>query len=171
MRHGRKWPLELLAILAPRPGELRGAKWAEFDFEAHVWTIPAVRMKMRMPHTVPLPARALELLDELKGLTGWGELLFPSLRSSKRSISENTLNSVLRWMGYTGKEMTSHGFRATFSTLANESGLWHPDAIERALAHVEKNAVRRAYARGAHWDERVRMADWWAGLLDELRAG
>jgi len=162
--------LELLAIMATRPGELRGAKWAEFDFEGHVWTIPAARMKMRMPHTVPLPARALELLAELKDLTGWGVLLFPSLRSSKRSISENTLNSALRRMGYTGKEMTSHGFRATFSTIANESGLWHPDAIERALAHVERNVVRRAYARGAHWDERVRMADWWAGLLSDLRA-
>ena len=84
----------------------------------------------------------------MKDLTGWGVLLFPSLRSSKRPISENTLNSALRRMGYTGKEMTSHGFRATFSTIANESGLWHPDAIERALAHVEQNVVRRAYARG-----------------------
>ena len=126
---------------------------------------------MRMPHIVPLPARALELLAELKDLTGWGVLLFPSLRSSQRPISENTLNAALRRMGYTGAEMTSHGFRATFSTIANESGLWHPDAIERALAHVERNVVRRAYARGAHWDERVRMAEWWAGLLDELRAG
>jgi integrase len=163
--------LELLAIMATRPGELRGAEWAEFDFDAHVWTIPAERMKMRMPHTVPLPSRALELLAELKDITGWGVLLFPSLRSSKRPISENTLNGALRRMGYTGKEMTSHGFRATFSTIANESGLWHPDAIERALAHVERNVVRRAYARGAHWDERVRMAEWWAGLLSELRAG
>jgi len=161
--------LELLAIMATRPGELRGAEWAEFDFDAHVWTIPAERMKMRMPHTVPLPARALELLAELKDLTGWGVLLFPSLRSSKRPISENTLNSALRRMGYTGKEMTSHGFRATFSTIANESGLWHPDAIERALAHVERNVVRRAYARGAHWNERVRMADWWAKELLDLR--
>ena len=163
--------LELLAIMATRPGELRGAKWAEFDFDAHIWTIPAKRMKMRMPHIVPLPARALELLAELKEQTGWGVLLFPSLRSSQRPISENTLNAALRRMGYTGAEMTSHGFRATFSTIANESGLWHPDAIERALAHVERNVVRRAYARGAHWDERVRMAEWWAGLLDELRAG
>ena len=163
--------LDLLAIVATRPGELRHAQWGEFDFEGAVWTIPASRMKMRLPHQVPLPARALVLLDELKEQTGWGALLFPSLRSSKRPMSENTLNAALRRMGYTGAEMTSHGFRATFSTIANESGLWHPDAIERALAHVERNEVRRAYARGAHWDERVRMADWWAGLLDELRAG
>ena len=161
--------LELLAIVATRPGELRGAEWSEFDFDAHVWTIPAKRMKMRIPHIIPLPTRALELLTILKQQTGWGVLLFPSNRSSKRPISENTLNAALRRMGYTGEEMTSHGFRATFSTLANESGLWHPDAIERALAHVERNEVRRAYARGAHWDERVRMADWWAKELLDLR--
>jgi integrase len=162
--------LELLAIVATRPGELRAAEWVEFDFDANVWTIPATRMKMRIPHTVPLPVRAIELLTELKDITGWGVLLFPSLRSSKRPMSENTLNNALRRMGYSGEEMTSHGFRATFSTLANESGLWHPDAIERALAHVERNEVRRAYARGTFWEERVRMADWWAGYLEELRA-
>ncbi|MFK5978035.1 MAG: integrase arm-type DNA-binding domain-containing protein [Rhizobiaceae bacterium] len=163
--------LELLAIFATRPGELRMAKWEEFDFDAKVWMIPAERMKMRVAHTVPLPERALCLLAELQKETGWGELLFPSIRSSKRPISENTLNAALRRMGYTGEEMTSHGFRATFSTLANESGLWHPDAIERALAHVERNEVRRAYSRGAFWEERVKMADWWAGYLEELRAG
>ena len=84
-------------------------------------------------------------------------------------MSENTLNAALRQMGYSGEEMTAHGFRASFSTLANESGLWNPDAIERALAHVEKNEVRRAYAKGEHWGERVRLADWWAGQWDWLR--
>ena len=163
--------LELLALLATRPGELRHAEWSEFDIDAKVWTIPADRMKMRVSHTVPLPERAVALLRDLREQSGWGVLLFPSLRSSKRPISENTFNAALRRMGYTGEEMTSHGFRATFSTIANESGLWHPDAIERALAHVERNEVRRAYARGAHWDERVKMADWWAELLGELRAG
>ena len=163
--------LELLAIVASRPSELRLAKWDEFDFEVKVWRIPAERMKMRVDHAVPLPDRAIALLFELKEETGHGQLLFPSTRSFHRPISENTLNGALRRLGYTGEEMTSHGFRATFSTLANESGLWHPDAIERALAHVERNEVRRAYARGAFWDERVRMADWWAGYLEELRAG
>ena len=163
--------LELLAIVASRPSELRLAKWDEFDFEVKVWRIPAERMKMRVDHAVPLPDRAIALLLELKEETGHGQLLFPSTRSFHRPISENTLNGALRRLGYTGEEMTSHGFRATFSTLANESGLWHPDAIERALAHVERNEVRRSYARGAFWDERVRMADWWAGYLEELRAG
>lgn len=162
--------LELLAIVATRPGELRQAEWSEIDFEARVWTIPAERMKMRVAHTVPLPERAVQVLEELREETGHGQLLFPSLRSFHRPISENTLNAALRRMGYTGEEMTSHGFRATFSTLANESDLWHPDAIERALAHVERNEVRRAYARGAFWDERVRMADWWAGFLEDLKA-
>ncbi|MFK5980586.1 MAG: integrase arm-type DNA-binding domain-containing protein [Rhizobiaceae bacterium] len=163
--------LNLLAILAQRPGELRHARWDEFDIEAAVWSIPAEKMKMRKPHNVPLPAPALALLDELRPLTGEGALLFPSLRSWQRPMSENTLNAALRRMGYSGEEMTAHGFRASFSTLANESGLWNPDAIERALAHVEKNEVRRAYARGEHWEERVRLANWWAVQLDEFRAG
>lgn len=163
--------LQLLAMLTPRPGELRNARWEEIDFEAAVWSIPAERMKMRRPHRVPLPAQALKLLGELKALTGATELLLPSLISTKRVMSENTLNTALRRIGFGADEMTSHGFRATFSTLANESGLWNPDAIERALAHLEVNEARRAYARGEHWDERVRLADWWAGFLDQLRAG
>jgi len=157
--------LEFLAIVVTRPGEVRHACWKEFDLDAAIWTVPPERMKTRKPHKVPLPDRAQTLLEELRGLTGWGELLFPSVRSAHRPMSENTLNAALRRMGYSGDEMTAHGFRASFSTLANESGLWHPDAIERALAHVEKNEVRRAYARGEHWDERVRLANWWASQL------
>ena len=164
--------LKLLALLAQRPGEIRHAKWSELDFATRIWTIPAARMKMRRDHALPLPKQALALLDELRLMNGNGEYLFPSLRTWKRPMSENTLNAALRRMGYSGDEMTAHGFRASFSTLANESGLWHPDAIERALAHVEKNEVRRAYARGEHWEERVKLADWWAGYLEDAkRAG
>lgn len=108
-------------------------------------------------------------MDDLKALTGNTEFVLPSLVSSTRIMSENTLNTALRRMGFGADEMTSHGFRARFSTLANESGLWNPDAIERALAHVESNDVRRAYARGAHWEERIRLADWWASFLDQVR--
>ncbi|PSL20514.1 tyrosine-type recombinase/integrase [Shimia abyssi] len=162
--------LKLLAMLAQRPGEIRHAMWPEIDFANRVWTIPAEKMKMRRDHVVPLPTQAIELLDELRRMNGNGDYLFPSLRTWKRPMSENTLNAALRRLGYSGTEMTAHGFRASFSTLANESGLWHPDAIERALAHVDKNEVRRAYARGDHWDERVRLVDWWAGYLDELKA-
>lgn len=162
--------MELLAIVVTRPGELRHARWEEFDFDQATWAVPAHRMKMRKPHCVPLPARALEILEELKMLNGWGQLVLPSIKSSVRPMSENTMNAALRRMGYGSDEMTSHGFRATFSTIANESGLWNPDAIEKALAHVEANKVRGAYARGQYWDERVRMADWWSGLLLELQA-
>ncbi|WP_068248057.1 tyrosine-type recombinase/integrase [Tritonibacter horizontis] len=160
--------LQLLAMTALRPGELRMAEWAEIDLEKAIWTVPAHRAKMRRPHMVPLSPQALGKLNELQTLTGWGELLFPSIRSSRRCMSENTLNAALRRMGYSGDDMTAHGFRATFSTLANESGLWSADAIERALAHVEGNEIRKAYARGAHWDERVQIATWWADFLQEL---
>jgi len=160
--------LQLLAILAQRPGELRHAKWKEFNLEEKVWAIPAAKMKMRRDHNVPLPHQALRLLEQLRAMNNQGEYLFPSLRTWKRPMSENTLNAALRRMGYSGQEMTAHGFRASFSTLANESGLWNPDAIERALAHVEKNEIRRAYARGEHWDERVRLANWWARFLEEV---
>ncbi len=155
--------LQLLALLAQRSGELRHAIWSEFDEEEKVWAIPAGKMKMRRDHFVPLADQTLTLISELRPLTGESEYLFPSLRSWHRPMSENTMNAALRRMGYSGDEMTAHGFRATFSTLANESGLWNPDAIERALAHEERNEVRRAYARGAHWEERVKLSDWWAG--------
>lgn len=162
--------LHLMALLVQRPGELRHAMWDEFDLDAKVWTIPEARMKMRRPHRVPIPAPAVALIEGLRPLTGHSDYLFPSLRTLQRPMSENTLNAALRRIGYSGEEMTAHGFRATFSTLANESGLWNPDAIERQLAHIEANAVRRAYARGEHWEERVRMMDWWAGYLEGQRA-
>ena len=161
--------LKLMALIYPRPGELRQAAWAEFDLETEVWTVPASRMKMRRSHRVPLPAQAISVLTELQRSAGRSELVFPSIRSASRCMSENTLNAALRRLGYTTDQMTAHGFRASFSTMANESGLWHPDAIERALAHVEENDVRRAYARGEHWDERVRMATWWANQCDAMR--
>ena len=163
--------LQLLALLYPRPGELRFAKWDEFDLERRVWTIPPERTKMRRPHRVPLPEAAIELLKELKALNSPGDYLFPSIRTWKKPISDATFTAALRRLGYTGDEVTAHGFRATFSTIANESGLWNPDAIERALAHVEGNAVRAAYSRSDFWDERIRMADWWADYLEGLRKG
>lgn len=164
-----RYALNLLALIAPRPGELRLAQWTEFDLEEGVWRVPAERMKMRRPHRVPLAPQATTLLRELQEHTGSSDLLFPSVRSWKKPMSENTFNAALRRMGYSSDQMTAHGFRATFSTLANESGLWHADAIERALAHIEANDVRRAYVRGEHWEERVQLAAWWADQLDEFR--
>lgn len=160
--------LRLMPILFPRPGELRMAEWGEFDLEKAEWTIPASRMKMRRPHRSPLPRQAIEILSELRAITGRGKLPFHSVRTVLRPISENTLNAALRRLGYAKDEVTAHGFRATASTLLNESGLWQADAIERQLAHIEADDVRRAYLRGEHWDERVRMMQWWADRLDEL---
>lgn len=154
-----------------RPGELRQAKWSEIDFADKIWRIPSERMKMKQPHTVPLSRQSLYLLRELRSLARPSEFLFPALHTTKRSICENTLNVALRRLGYGHDDMTSHGFRAMASTLLNESGLWHPDAIERALAHGERDRVRAAYHRGAHWAERVRMAQWWSDYLDQLRMG
>ncbi|GGX73197.1 integrase [Litorimonas cladophorae] len=154
--------LKLHILFASRPGEIRKARWEEFDIEERIWNVPAERMKMRVPHNVPLSDAALALLGELRELTGWGALLFPSLSSAEKPISENTLNQALRRLGFSAAEVTSHGFRTTFSTFANESGLWSADAIEAYLSHQDKNAIRRTYNRAAYWDERVKIADWWA---------
>ncbi|MCC2977948.1 tyrosine-type recombinase/integrase [Sphingomonas sp. PL-96] len=171
---GRPETLHALRI-APhvflRPGELRQAKWSEIDFAEKVWRVPAERMKMKQPHAVPLSRQVLYLLQDLRSLARDSEFLFPALHTTKRPLSDNTLNVALRRLGFEHDEMTSHGFRAMASTLLNESGLWHPDAIERALAHGQKDKVRAAYHRGAHWAERVRMAQWWSDYLDQLRAG
>jgi integrase len=164
-----KAALRLMALLFPRPGELRGANWSEFDLETAVWTIPAARTKLRREHKVPLAQQCLAILDDLQKHSGKGALILPSLRKSTTPLSETTMNAALRRLGYGPTEATAHGFRATASTLLNESGLWSSDAIERQLAHLDKSAVRRAYARSDHWDERVRMMQWWADHLDGLK--
>ncbi len=163
--------LELLALTFVRPGELRAAEWAEFDLNANIWSIPSEKMKMKRPHRVPLAPSAVAILRELQTITGGGNFLFPSVRSSERCMSENTINAALRRMGFTKDEMTGHGFRAVASTLLNESGKWNADAIEAQLAHVENDAVRRAYHRADYWSERVSMMSFWADYLDELREG
>lgn len=157
--------LKLLALLYSRPGELRLAKWPEFDLEKAIWTIPAERTKMRRPHIKPLPASAVEILRNLKQHTGNHEFAFPSQLSPGKPISENTLNGALRRLGFSKEEHTSHGFRASASSLLNESGKWSADAIEAELAHVGADQVRSAYHRAQYWDERVRMAEWWAVQL------
>jgi integrase len=162
--------LRLAALLFMRLGELRLSEWDEFNMLVGVWTIPVAKMKMRRSHKVPLSRQALGILEELDAISGEGKLLFPSVRSDERPISDKTLNAALRRLGYDKTQMTAHGFRATASTMLNEMGKWHPDAIERKLAHVESNDVRRAYARGEHWDERVRMIQEWSNYLDQLRA-
>ena len=163
--------LELLALTFVRPGELRAAEWSEFDLDAALWSIPEEKMKMRRPHRVPLAPRAVAILLDLNTITGRGRFLFPSVRSATRCMSENTINAALRRLGFRQDEMTAHGFRSAASSILNESGLWNPDAIERQLAHVDSDGVRRAYARADFWDERVRMMNWWADKCEELRRG
>ncbi|MDP2804008.1 MAG: integrase arm-type DNA-binding domain-containing protein [Phreatobacter sp.] len=163
--------LQLMALLYPRPGELRQAEWKEFDLDKGIWTIPASRTKMRREHRKPLSSTSLSILRELAHLTGKGRLVLPSVQSSLRPLSENTLNTALRRLGFSKDEATSHGFRATASTLLNESGKWLPDAIEAELGHMGADEVRRAYHRATYWDERVRMADWWAAEIELMRSG
>ena len=163
--------LRLLPHVFVRPGELRHAEWADFDFNKAIWTVPAHKTKMRRPHTIPLSRQALAILETIEHDADYSRFLFPSLRSVDRPMSENTINAALRRMGYAQDEMTGHGFRAMAATLLNEMGLWHSDAIERQLAHSDNNAVRRAYARGEYWDERVRMMQHWSDHLDVLRDG
>ena len=163
--------LQLSPHLFVRPGELRHAEWSEIDLGAALWTIPAGEMKMRKPRLVPLSQQAVELFQRLHAITGPKGYAFPSIRTSARPMSENTVNAGLRRLGFAGDEMTAHGFRAMASTLLNESGQWNPDAIERALAHGDEDRVRAAYHRGAHWKERVTMAQWWSDHLDMLRSG
>lgn len=163
--------LQLAPHVFVRPGELRHARWEEFDLEGALWTIPAEKTKMRKAHRVPLSRQVVEILGAIHAVTGPAGYVFPSVRTRTRPMSENTLNAGLRRLGYASDEMTAHGFRAMAATLLNESGRWHPDAIERALAHGDADKVRAAYTRGAYWQERVEMAQWWSNYLDDLRAG
>ena len=161
--------LKLSPHVFQRPGEIRRMEWAEVDFERAVWEIPSIKMKMREPHAVPLSKQALMLLGEMRGLSGSGRYVFPSVRTRARPISDNTVNAALRRMGYSKDQMTAHGFRTSASSLLNESGKWNPDAIERALAHMVPGIIRRIYNQSAYWAERIEMAQWWSDYLEELR--
>lgn len=164
-----KAALRLLMLTAVRPGELRGARWAEFDTDAAAWRVPAERMKMKREHLVPLSRQALEVIEAQRRISGGGELVFPSPFYPGKLLSENTLNSALARMGYKG-EHSAHGFRALFSTVANECG-HDPDVIERQLAHAERNEVRAAYHRATYLKDRAELLQWWADYLDGRKGG
>jgi integrase len=127
-------------------------------------------MKMGDQHIVPLAKQVVKLLRELNALTGKGTYLFPALTTTRRCMSENTVNLALRRMGYTNAEMTGHGFRSMASTCLNEQG-WHPDLIELQLAHAERNTIRAAYNKAQRLLERRKMMQAWADYLDGLCAG
>jgi integrase len=160
-----RFALQLLALNFTRPGNICSAEWSEI--ENGVWSIPPHKMKMRTEFRIPLSRQSLEVLDELRKATSGKKYLFESLKTGI-PIGTNQLNRTLEEIGYSSDRMVAHGFRAMFSTLANDNGQ-SGDVIELCLAHLERNKVRRAYNRAARWPERVAMVQWWADHLDELR--
>jgi integrase len=165
-----KCAMQFAPLVFVRPGELRKAEWTEINLAAAEWRIPAEKMKMRAVHIVPLSTQAAALLSELKPLTGGGRYVFPGARTVTRPMSENTVNAALRRLGYGSDDMTGHGFRSIASTLLNEQG-WNRDAIERQLAHAERDAIRAAYNYAEHMPERRKMMQAWADYLDGLANG
>lgn len=182
-----KLAMQLLWLTFVRPGELRHARWEDFDEKNALWRIPAEQMKMKRPHLVPLSHQALELLKELRPITGKTKFLFPGERNTSKPISDVALLKVLIILGFhkdsnkkgngkkpseeppKGKTFVPHGIRGTASTILNESGKFNPDAIERQLAHIERNNVRAAYNHADYLDERTTMMQWWADYLNEAK--
>jgi len=165
-----KCALQLAPLTFVRPGELRHAEWTEIDLDAAEWRIPGAKMKMKDRHIVPLSRQAVEVLESIHPLTGSGRYVFPGLRTYDRPMSENTINAALRRLGFEKDEMTGHGFRSMASTLLHEQG-WPHEAIERQLAHAERNSVSAAYNYAEHLAKRREMMQHWADYLDELTAG
>lgn len=170
--------LILSALLFQRPGNMRHMEWAELDLVAQLWTIPADKMKRTIygktngrPHLVPLPAQAVALLRELHPLTGGGRFVFPSLITTLRPMSENTVRVALRRMGYTNDDMTPHGFRAMARTIMVEKLNMHPDVIEAQLAHGKTGPLGAAYDRAEFMEQRRKMMVEWADYLENLRNG
>lgn len=161
--------LQLSALLFPRPGELRLARWGEIDLHDALWNVPAERMKMRREHVVPLSRQAIEILDDLAAHTDHGAdaWVFPGLRGD-RPISENTLNYALRGLGYDGDTHVAHGFRSSASSMLHELG-WDSAIIELQLAHADKNSVRRIYNRAERLADRRKLMQAWTDLCDAMR--
>lgn len=168
-----KYALKLAMLTAQRPYNIRFAEWDEFDLEANEWRISAEKMKMKRPHVVPITKQLKTILEELIPHTkGRSRYLFPALYTTQKPISDGTMNKALRRLGYGNDEIVSHGFRAMFSTIANENieqHGYHTDIIERHLAHMQKNKVKGAYNRAEYWEQRVGLMRWWADYLDGLK--
>lgn len=163
-----KAALQLAPLVFVRPGELRRAEWSEININEALWRIPAEKMKMRQPHIVPLSTQAIDILTDIKQITGVSRYVFPSVRTFSRPISDGTINVALRRLGYDSNTIVAHGFRAMASTLLNENG-FRPDLIEKQLAHTEKDGVRAAYNRAQYLLERRQMMQWWGDFLQKLK--
>jgi integrase len=169
--------LRLAPLTFVRPGELRKAEWAEVDLDNPAgpqWVLPAEKTKMRREHIIPLSTQAVEIFEDMFPITGQGKYVFPcnrtNTRTNPRAMSDMTINSALRRLGYdTQDEMCAHGFRAMASTMLHEAG-WPSDVVERQLAHVEGNSVKRVYNRAELLPERRRMMQEWSNYLDRLAA-
>lgn len=154
----------LLILTGVRTGELRGAFWSEFDLEKAVWEIPAERMKMKRPHLVPLSTQALEIVQQLKVMSGQYPLVFPGRNDPRKTMSEASINQVFKRIGYTGR-VTGHGFRHTMSTILHEEG-FNTAWIETQLAHVDKNAIRGTYNHALYLEGRREMMQWYADYIN-----
>ena len=158
----------LLILTGVRTGELRGAFWSEFDLEKAVWEIPAERMKMKRPHLVPLSTQALEIVQQLKVMSGQYPLVFPGRNDPRKTMSEASINQVFKRIGYTGK-VTGHGFRHTMSTILHEEG-FNTAWIETQLAHVDKNAIRGTYNHALYLEGRKEMMQWYGDYVDSCES-
>lgn len=158
--------LEWQLLTLVRPSEASGARWAELDFEANLWTIPAERMKAKREHIVPLSPQALEILEVMKTISFQRDHIFPSRNDPKKPMNSQTANAALKRIGYGGK-LVAHGLRSIASTALNEAG-FNADAIEAALSHYDKNEVRRAYNRSTYLAQRKELMSWWGAMVKNL---
>lgn len=152
---------QLLTLV--RPAEASGARWAEIDLDAKLWMIPAERMKAKREHIVPLSTQALEILEVMQPISAHREHVFPSRNDPKQPMNSQTANAALKRIGYGGK-LVAHGLRSIASTALNEAG-FNPDVIEAALAHSDKNEVRRAYNRSTYLEQRIDLMNWWGEFV------
>ncbi|MGA3302894.1 MAG: site-specific integrase, partial [Methylovirgula sp.] len=152
--------LKFMALTCARPGEVRGAVRDEINFESRTWRIPAARTKMRRRHEVPLSRQAIAVLRDMWKRDEFSPLVFPSVQSNRKPLSENAFNFALRAMGYGKEEMSAHGFRSSASTILN-ARRFDPDVIEAVLGHQDENVVRRTYNRATYWPERVQLMQTW----------
>lgn len=157
-----EWQLQTLV----RPSEASGARWVEIDLNSKLWTIPAERMKAKREHIVPLSLQALEILKVMKPISSHREHVFPSRNNPKQPMNSQTANAALKRMGYGGK-LVAQGLRSIASTALNEAG-FNADVIEAALAHSDKNEVRREYNRSTYLENRIIMMDWWFFFTEKM---
>jgi integrase len=165
------------ALTFSRPGTIRYAEWSEIDEAGRRWIIPAAKMKLKKelkltkePHIVPLATQAMDLLSKIRHFTGRSQYIFPNISSNKLPMSDGAVNMALRRMGYTGDQMTAHGFRSMASTLLNEADPGNFDIVEAQLAHTDKDKIRGIYNRVQYMEKRRKLMQDWANMLDSLRA-